>query len=126
VGVEFSISVSYSQIAVFWPSLEDPFNMWSDEDVGNGFSWRPGSVSFKTPEEVGEYLVQVVMSERPCPENSQISVPFKVPEDGLVEIGSISDTKVVELLPGDYILRFDVFKEAENVSSVRLTFQSAD
>lgn len=42
------ISISYSQLCVFDPALTEPYNEWLPEHNAQGFSWRPGSVSFAT------------------------------------------------------------------------------
>ena len=34
---QFDLYVSYSQLAVFHPGLDEPFNMWTDEQVEKGY-----------------------------------------------------------------------------------------
>jgi len=41
-----------------------------------------------------------------------IDVAFEVPASGLIEIGSISDTTTLDLLPGNYQLRFRISEGA--------------
>lgn len=108
---EFPIFVSYSQVTVFDHSLERPFNQWTDRHVVQGFSWRQGSVAFRTLAESGQHLVTVtvdVIEEELSPEAIRvIDVPFEVPADGAIEIGSISDSSLLEIPPGMYTLRFE-------------------
>ncbi|WP_414694810.1 competence protein ComJ [Pinirhizobacter sp.] len=45
MSCRFDLYVSYSQLAVFQRGLDEPFNMWTDEQVKEGYSSKPGSVS---------------------------------------------------------------------------------
>lgn len=120
MSARFDLSISYSCLSVFWPDLESPFNPWTDGQVAAGFSWRQGSVSFKTPIDVGTCTVEV--AELPegqgCRSDSAIEVPFDAPADGRVEIASISDGYVIEVSKDVCAIRFEVFDD----KSVRLTF----
>ncbi|WNZ26896.1 hypothetical protein HJG54_28635 [Leptolyngbya sp. NK1-12] len=44
----FQLRALYNQVAVFDPSLEYPYNDWLPQHAAQGFTWRPGSVSFGT------------------------------------------------------------------------------
>jgi hypothetical protein len=46
--MRFNLNISYSQLAVFDASLDQPLNDWTPEHADQGFSWRPRSVSFRT------------------------------------------------------------------------------
>jgi hypothetical protein len=124
---ELVISVSYSQLAVFDRSLERPFNEWTDRHVAQGFSWRPGSVAFRTIEEAGQHLVTVRLETEesdPAPDAIRvIDVPFEVPPSGAIEIGSISDSVSLELPSESYQLRFECYEHANSATPrVRLLF----
>lgn len=127
MATELEIEVSYSQLSVFASSLPDPFNDWSDPHVAQGFSWRPGSVSFRTLVEEGTHRVEL-LAVKQLPELHAdavrvIEVPFEVPEDGDVEIGSISQTVALNLPPGSFLLRCEFLQPAQgNFDRVRLTF----
>lgn len=56
------LEVDYNQVAVFSSGLANPFNDWEERHVGQGFSWRPESVSFRTLEN-GPHLIEVVITE---------------------------------------------------------------
>ncbi|WP_425603348.1 competence protein ComJ [Luteimonas endophytica] len=118
----FNLFVSYSQIAVFWPTLENPFSSWTEGEVERGFTFRPGSVSFKTTTESGDYSLEVFDDSIGGSPNSEcvtsVEVPFEVPENGEVEIASISDGCVISVTPGTVQLRFE---ELEN-NVVRISF----
>src|ERR1700743_191003 len=92
-----ALDITYSQVAVFHPSLKQPFNIWTDRHVAQGFAWRPGSVSFSTIDEGGVHTIRVsVISsfvEISPAAIRVIEVPFRVPSDGSVEIASISDSQ---------------------------------
>jgi hypothetical protein len=121
------LEVSYSQLAVFSSGLSDPFNRWTDEHVAQGFSWRPGSVSFATLVEYGLHHVTVLILDSP-PDLSPaairvLEVPFAVQIGGKTEIASISDAYTVVLPPGRYQLRCELLPpEAGDVSAVNLVF----
>jgi hypothetical protein len=124
-SIEFPIMVSYSQVAVFDHSLERPFNEWTDKHVAQGFAWRPGSVAFRTIKESGLHFVMVDVAANEAelaPDVVRaIDVPFEVPPDGAVEIGSISDSSSFELPPGIYQMRFECYGSA-NSANPRVRF----
>jgi Competence protein J (ComJ) len=126
---ELLISVSYSQLAVFDHSLERPFNEWTDRHVAQGFSWRLGSVAFRTIEEGGKHLVTVRLEAQesdPAPDAIRvIDVPFEIPPSGTIEIGSISDSVSLELPSDVYQLRFECYERANSATPrLRLLFYS--
>jgi hypothetical protein len=126
-SVEFPIFVSYSQVTVFAHSLERPFNQWTDKHVAQGFSWRPGSAAFRTIAEGGQHLVTVTVDvtedEQPPGAIRVIDVPFEVPADGSVEIGSISDSSLLEIPRGTYTLRFECYEPVSGQTArIRLLF----
>jgi|SRR6266849_3624010 len=128
----FPLDISHSQLAVFHSSLQQPFNMWTDAHVRQGFAWRQSSTSFRTIEEAGRHSVEVIIGSEPVDVASEavriIQVPFEAPSDGLVEIASISDAVPLSLPPGTYSLRFECFGSNAAVQpTVRLIFtQSVD
>lgn len=93
--------------------------MWTDEQVEKGYSWRPGSVSFKTPVEAETCSIDIVEHRQPgLLAKGAIEVPFDVPADGTLEVASISDSRLIEVLPGKVTLRY----EAVGENQLRLTF----
>jgi len=126
-SVEFPILVSYSQVTVFDHSLDRPFNQWTDKHVAQGFSWRPGSAAFRTIAEGGRHLVTVVVdvkeNEKPSDAARIIDVPFEIPVDGSVEIGSISDSYLLEIPTGIYKLRFECYEPIDGrAARIRFLF----
>lgn len=128
---ELTISVSYSQLTIFDRSLDRPFNGWTDKHVAQGFSWRPGSVAFRTIEDSGLHLLTILLEadedESTPPAIRVIDVPFEVPPNGSIEIGNIADSVVLELPPAVYQLRFECLERANHpCSRVRLLFERND
>ncbi len=110
------IYLSYSQVCFFMSSLAQPFNDWSDRNFSQGFSWRPGSASFRTLVEDGEHKINIFINE-PIPKIAEnivraFVVPFET-LDGNVEIASISDSTPLEIPVGKYSLQVE-FLELED------------
>lgn len=127
----FDLYVSYSQIAIFWASLQQPFNLWTKRHVDQGFAWRPGSVSFGTLVESGTHSVQLEITDHAGPLSATavraIEVPFEVPTDGNIEVASISDSMPLSLPVGNYSLRCEFFASNDTgVARVRLVFATVD
>ncbi|MHB8886960.1 MAG: competence protein ComJ [Methylovirgula sp.] len=121
----FFLDVSYSQVAVFDSALEHPFNLWTERHVKQGFSWRPGSVSFATLEESGRHVIEVDAASDEVALSFEavriIETPFEVPLSGSIEFASISDSVTMELTPGSYTLRFE-YSPAHDMSLPRIKF----
>jgi hypothetical protein len=125
--VDFPILVSYSQVIVFDRALERPFNQWTNKHVAQGFSWRPGSAAFRTIAEGGRHLVTVAVdvteSGQPSDAVRIIDVPFAVPANGAIEIGSVSDSSLFQMSPGPYRLRFECYEPGgDHMARMRFLF----
>lgn len=131
VATTFKLDVSYSQIAVFVSTLQQPFNDWTDRHLAQGFSWRPGSVSFQTLAEFGVHIVEIFVTQHMSPVDVDviraIDVPFEVPDIGEIEVASISDAVPLSLPAGTYCLRCEFFGEtSDSDQRVRFSFASDD
>lgn len=104
---QFEIDVTYGQLAVFQAGLVNPFNDWTDDHVNQGFTWRDGSVSFGALSGDGYSQVHVKTTDIVAIDDAvrAIIVPFEVKLGG-VEVGSISETVVIEIPAGHYGLLF--------------------
>lgn len=124
------ISTSYNQVVVFASALENPFNNWQDQHVAQGFSWSENSVSFRTLNEFGSCSIEIGISEcHPCSDDSirAIRVPFSVPEDSMIEIGSIGDSVPLSIAPGAYALLFQILEvRPDGTESIRLSFSKRE
>lgn len=110
MSTSFDIFITYSQIAIFDPSLQNPFNNWQPQHFAQGFAWRPGSVSFRTLDEDGLLRVEVqIVNEINLRSNTKraILVPFSVGSSALVEVASISEGKQINVPKGSYALVFE-------------------
>lgn len=122
-----SIEISYNQFAVFPHGIENPFGDWSNEQVAQGFAWKPEAVSFRTILDAGPHQIEIAISDAP-PTIGQnvlrvVRVPFAGPADGRIEIASISDGFEADLPPGTYQLQCEFLSVPESGASlVRLHF----
>jgi hypothetical protein len=129
--ITIDLEVSYGQLGVFASSLEQPFNDWTDRHVSQGFAWRPGSVSFRSIVEAGRHSIEIDVVNHAGtihPEAVRVvEVPFEVPPDGAVEVGSIAETIPLSLPAGSFLLRCEFLRCAGAVGErVRLTFAKED
>jgi hypothetical protein len=112
---EGSVQLYYRQICIFDADLRDPFNDWSDAHTRQGFSWRPGSVSFGTISDSIDYSLTLEIVPEPVQVSGAlcaIAVPFTVPASGRVEVGGVMGGHALQLPPGHYRLFFHDFGEA--------------
>lgn len=109
------LDADYSQICLFDPGLENPFNDWDSEQTDQGFTFRPGSVSFGTIDEQTEWEFTLELTEFKLRQDVSyiriIQLPFEVLNDGL-EIGGVLSSKVYNIESGNYKLTFAIFDEA--------------
>jgi len=126
-----TLYVSYSQIAVFASELKEPFNNWTQRHVAQGFAWRPGSVSFGTLVEAGVHSVDIDIVDHAEPVSAEavrvIEVPFEVPPNGAIEVGSISESKPLSLTPGTFLLRCEFLRPSQDGNErIHLVFARKD
>lgn len=123
----FTLEVSYAQLAVFDSRLANPFNVWSDAHVSQGFSWRAGSVSFATLEPSGPIAVTVRRSATGSATDAAferaIRVPFTVPTHRELEIATISGSVSVQLPEGEYALTFRHGRSSDGSMWATLVFE---
>lgn len=112
----FDLAITYSQIAVFNSDMDEPFNDWTDDLVNQGFSWRDGSVSFKTIASDSKVRVEFEVASEFMPAKGSdraISVPFECPH-GEIEIASITDSQPISVEVGVYQLIFECGAEPDD------------
>lgn len=106
----FILDISYSQVAVFSPDLENPFNDWTQDQIDAGYSWQSKSVSFSADDDGPHEILLTVGAELPEKNTSSarsLEVIIDVSQCGQIEIASIADSREFPLLPGVYKLRFE-------------------
>lgn len=109
---QFTLEISYSQIAVFVVGLKDPFNDWTDAHASQGFCWREGSVSFVTAAKTGKGKVSIERTDKAVMSPDALiafSVPFTV-NNKAIEIASVTSSEVVDMEDGDYELVYQTGK----------------
>jgi Competence protein J (ComJ) len=131
MAISINFTVSHSQFAVFVSGLMNPFNDWTNKHVAQGFAWRKGSVSFRSIVEAGRHSIEINVVNRAGTVKTDavrvIEVPFEVPADGAIEIGSIVETVSLSLPAGAFLLRCEFLGSDETtVERVRLTFARED
>jgi hypothetical protein len=131
MATKVCLEVSYAQLAVFASSLNQPFNDWTDRHVSQGFAWRPGSVSFRSMVEAGQHSVEINVADHVGAVHPDavrvVDVPFEIPADGAVEVGSIMESVPLSLPAGSFLLRCEFLQPPSDACErVRLTFAKQD
>ena len=104
------LSAAFSTIAVYNEPMEKPYNGWMKQHIQQGFSWRPGSVSFScigsvevTAEIWLTYEVELLSETQRA-----IQVPFSVDSSEQVAISGVGGIdKIVKVPSGTYNLLFE-------------------
>lgn len=110
---QFTLEISYSQVAIFNPSLDQPFNHWTQAHFDQGFVWRPESVSFRTAARTGYGNIRIDRVESALLRDDAllaIRVPFSVTEPRL-EVASVFKGETVPFEPGEYTLYFQTGRD---------------
>lgn len=128
---ELQLQVAYATLAVFDPDLSQPFNDWTQAHAAQGFSWRVGSVSFRTLIDAGQLKVSVMVDKTPTGIRTDtvraIQVPFRVRSNGVVEIASIGGRgTTVKMPPGSYRLICQLGTQADGSPFSMLQFVPDD
>ncbi|MCA6121919.1 hypothetical protein J6500_08410 [Bradyrhizobium sp. WSM 1704] len=132
MATRIDFEVSHGQLVVFSSSLENPFNEWTAQHFSQGFTWWPGCVAFRTMTESGWHKVEVEVVNHAGPVHPGalrvIDVPFEVPADGAIEVGSIAQIIPLSLPAGSFPLRCEFMPPSgtREDERVRLTFAKKD
>lgn len=113
----FKLGICYSQIAVYDPDIENPFNDWTQQHGAQGFTWRPGSVSFGMIGPFPDLIVEVWQADEITlrPETIRaILVPFVVGKSGVAVSGLDDLGKIVQIPEGKYALYFEIRFQSED------------
>lgn len=108
MALDFNLELSWSQVSLFDASLTDPFNDWTEAHLNQGFSWRPGSVSFKLPTRTGglDVSVDFIHSLYIIPDARwAIVVPFHS-WAGVIEVSTMSQSELIEIPPGRFAVLY--------------------
>jgi hypothetical protein len=110
MAIEFQLPLAWSQVSLFEANLTDPFNDWTDRHLSQGFTWRPGSVSFHLPFRQGEIDISLDLIDDVQVTNDArraIVVPF-TSWGGAIEVSTIAASEIIDLPTGRYGLLFQV------------------
>ncbi|SDP37416.1 competence protein ComJ [Phyllobacterium sp. OV277] len=130
---EFAVTVVYTQIVVFDPSITQTELEWSEDHIAQGFTWMPGNVAFGAPDHDGSCLLQVDTTEQFQIDPQAlwaVCVPFDVASTPL-SIGSIFNPQTVSIPAGKYNLVFEALPgsaslDVEYAFVFRLNFIKSD
>ena len=127
--MEISVQILYGQLAVSRPEIA-LLNLWSDDDVAQGFSWREGSISFGVPDHDGPSVVEVnCVDTRPefLPNSIHaVEAPLRLGDDGLL-LATVTDEIHLRVRAGLYSVRCELIPGTHKDSvqhpfRIRLTF----
>ena len=125
----FDLSIFYSQLIVSDEAIAPVPNDWTERHVAQGFTWRPGTVSFGTLGDRGDLRVEVRVAGDPevLPAAARaIVVPFFVSPPGRVALSDCANEETVGVPAGEYALLYEIGhlnrKRGEEAEWCRLTF----
>ena len=125
MSVMLDMPIFYSALAVTDGEPGEAYNRWQRQHVGQGFAWRPGSVSFATLEDAGDQRVEVQfaneVSLRPDAERA-ILVPFTVSASEHIGISNMVEDQFLEVPAGKYALVFQTGYGDNGILWSTLTF----
>ncbi len=120
-----SLPIDYKSLIVHQRALLSPYNLPTEAHIRQGFTWRPGSVTFHTldPEEYIEETVLVDTDDSDFVPSSAairiIRVPFEIKADGVDVTSPIGIAWSIDLHPGHYALYFSVEPDEEITREIR-------
>ena len=107
----YNFGIFYHQLIVFDESPAPVPNDWREQHVAQGFTWRPGSVSFATLGDLGDLRVEVGVADDldVLPDAVRaIVVSFAVSPPGHVGLSDTVDDVTTRVPPGDYALLCEI------------------
>ena len=125
MSASFQLTLVWSQISLFEAGLVDPYNDWTERHLTQGFTWRPGSVSFKVPALHGKVHVTVELIDHvEVDDNSRwaMLVPFST-FAGNVEISTIEESQPLDLPSGRFAVLYQAGLNDDGEAWTRFGFQ---
>ena len=108
---EYQLFLEYSFVAVSLPRIVHETNNWNSTHGAQGFSWRPGSVSFGTFDADDDALISIELQDSYISSAAAtriIKVPFQVENDGIILIDPLTQEWHVPIPAGNYALFFAI------------------
>ncbi len=125
----YNFVILYHQLIVSDATAAPVPNDWREQHTAQGFSWRPGTVSFSTLGDLGILRVEMQVGDelgvRPDAVRA-IVVPFAVSPPGRVELSDTATDVITHVAPGEYALLCEMGylsqEPGEEAEWCRLTF----
>lgn len=109
---EADLPILYNTLAVYQSGLTHPLNDWTPQHSCQGFSWRPGSVSFRTLDldTISDPVIVEVSNGYTLPPAARrvIRVPFEVGNTGVEVTSPVMDSWRLAVSRGIYALYFSI------------------
>lgn len=106
------LTILYGTLTVAKAQMPNPFNDWRPEHELQGFSWRPGSVSFGTSDSdvpAARVIVELAGDYAASPSAVRIiRVPFSVDRSGLEVTSPTNGAFELPVSSGHYALYFSI------------------
>ncbi len=125
----YNFVILYHQLIVFDESTAPVPNDWQEQHTAQGFTWRPGTVSFGTLGDLGSLRVEVRVADEldVLPDAVRaIVVPFAVSPPGRVGLSDTAIDVTTHVPPGEYALLCEMGylskEKGEEAEWCRLTF----
>jgi hypothetical protein len=128
----FQLGLTHSQITVFEPNLEPPFNDWSLQHYEQGFAWRPQSVAFRTLGSRCKLSVEVWLADEVHISSDvvrAILVPFSVSSTRTVAIQDVfsePNSNIISIPENQYALIFETGYSGEYIDTPQRQGNVAD
>lgn len=126
------LNINYRTLTVCQHGVSNPFSVWTQTHVDQGFTWRPQSVSFATLEsDSSSPRIGVAVQDSYSYSDSSrslriIRVPFQLTSQGIEVTSPLSESWQIELPPGNYSIYFAIEVDANGTKDepwlYRLTF----
>lgn len=118
---DFPVTVDHAQVVVYTQDRVASGLLWSDDHVAQGFAWSPGYVSFGVPDHDGEVRIRVELVDGMVLDPQAlwaVQVPFSV--NGPVQVGTLFNTRDVEMPDGSYNLTYQALAGAGDYAYILL------
>ena len=125
----YDFVILYHQLIVCDPTAAPVPNDWQERHVAQGFSWRPGTVSFSTLGDLGTLRAEVLVGGELVvgPEAVRATVvPFAVSRPGLVQLSDTANEETTRVGRGEYArlceMGYSSKRRGQEAEWCRLTF----
>lgn len=121
----YTLFSPYSIIELADPLLPVAGVRPTQQHILQGFTWRPGCVTFRLLDDLSDQRTEVVLAAKTQPNPAAeraIVVPFEVSAANMVAISDMVTTEQFSLREGTYALLFETGRIGDEACWLRLTF----